>query len=123
MKMINKFIIGSLTICSTLIFSGCGANKKDTCDSIKIISSDLASAIGALSNKFSQEQNTKLALSLKQLRDLSSSSSSISQPKVLLENSIEDLMSNALAGDKSAAAKNVNDMTVAIQSLTSACNQ
>ena len=117
MKMTNKFIIGSLTICSTLIFSGCGANKKD------IISSDLASAIGALSNEFSQEQNTKLALSLKQLRDLSSSSSSISQPKVLLENSIEDLMSNALAGDKSAAAKNVNDMTVAIQSLTSACNQ
>lgn len=81
----------------------------------------MVKSLEALSQDFSSKENENLAKSLAQLRDLSSSSNSIGKSKDLLEKSIEDLMSHLIAGDPIAASKNVNDMTVAIQTLTAAC--
>lgn len=105
----------------TVALSGCGSESGSICGSIKSISRDLATSLQALAGDFSSEQNDKLAKSLAELRNLSTDSSAVNQSKILLEKSIEKLMSNLIAGDTYAAAENVNDMTVAIQTLTAAC--
>ena len=105
----------------TVALSGCGSESESICGSIRSISRDLATSLQALASDFSSEQNDKLAKSLAELRNLSTDGSAVNQSKILLEKSIEKLMSNLIAGDTYAAAENVNDMTVAIQTLTAAC--
>jgi hypothetical protein len=118
---LSKSSICILVFVSALSLSGCSNSSDSVCSSIRGISQALESSLGILSENFSASENEKLAQSLSQLRELSAKNNSIGQPKALLEKSIEDLMSNIIARDPNSAAENVNDMTVAIQSINAAC--
>ena len=121
MREFTKSPILIIAFSSTLFFSGCSNVDKTLCSSIKGISQDLGASLRNVSDNFSAAENDNFAQSLYQLRELSASNDSIRQPKALLENSIEELMSSLLAQDSNSASTNVYDMTVAIQSLNAAC--
>lgn len=107
-----------------LVLTGCGSSgtsSASACTEIQPIALDLANVLQSLVTDFSSDYNDQLASSLSDLRGLSDSDPAVAEAIDSLEQSIEALMSDLVGGDIYAASDDVNDMTVAVQSLTAAC--
>lgn len=120
-KKLSSLIAIEVFFLSLLV--SCSNGNNDICNEIKPIAQNISTTLQSIAQNFGNSYNDKLAEDLAKLRKLNSSDASKNSPKLLLENSIQQLMSDLNSSDFMSASRDVDNMTTAIQSLLAVCQQ